>query len=143
MRWRESVWTPGKIKGRISITSPHNINEESIWKTSVIRRRYIRILPGEILLFKTDTWILHESEAFICKALKGEAIVDYAEPLITKHMEASGSPAGWKLMRIDRPLSFLLIKYLATLLYSFHTTVVYYYLTFSLIFMQDLGDSLF
>jgi hypothetical protein len=27
-------------------------------------------------------WILHESEAFICKALKGEAIVAYAEPLI-------------------------------------------------------------
>jgi len=40
------------------------------------------------------TWILHESEAFICKALKGEAIVYYAEPLITPHMEASGSPAG-------------------------------------------------
>jgi len=41
-----------------------------------------------------NTWILHESEAFICKALKGEAIVHYAEPLITKRMEASGSPAG-------------------------------------------------
>jgi len=41
-----------------------------------------------------NTWILHESEAFICKALKGEAIVHYAEPLITKQMEASGSPAG-------------------------------------------------
>jgi len=40
------------------------------------------------------TWILHESEAFICKALKGEAIVHYAEPLITQQMEASGSPAG-------------------------------------------------
>jgi hypothetical protein len=30
----------------------------------------------------------------MCKALKGEAIVYYAEPLITQHMEASGSPAG-------------------------------------------------
>ncbi len=40
------------------------------------------------------TWILHESEAFICKALKGEAIVYYAESLITRHMKASGSPAG-------------------------------------------------
>jgi len=40
------------------------------------------------------TWILHEQEAFICKALKGEAIVDYAEPLITQQMKASGSPKG-------------------------------------------------
>ena len=45
-------------------------------------------------------WILHELEAFICKALKGEAIVNYASPLITQQMEASGSPAllgrSWK-----------------------------------------------
>jgi hypothetical protein len=27
-------------------------------------------------------------------ALKGEAIVSYASPLITQQMEASGSPAG-------------------------------------------------
>jgi hypothetical protein len=48
------------------------------------------------------TWILHGSEAFICKALKREAIVDYAKPLIMKGaesvirriMKASGSPAG-------------------------------------------------
>jgi hypothetical protein len=33
--------------------------------------------------------ILHELEAFICKALKGEAIVNYCEPLITQHMRAS------------------------------------------------------
>jgi len=39
------------------------------------------------------TWILHESEAIICKALKGEAIEAYAEPLITQQMKASGSPA--------------------------------------------------
>jgi hypothetical protein len=57
---------------------------------------------------------LHESEAFICKALKGEAIVDYAEPLIAQQMEASGSPKGRKLMRFDRPSSFFLIKQLAT-----------------------------
>jgi hypothetical protein len=51
---------------------------------------------------KNIAWILHESEVFICKALKGEAIVDYAEPLIMKGaesairriMKASGSPAG-------------------------------------------------
>ena len=43
---------------------------------------------------------MDESEAFICKALKGEAIVAYAAPLITKGavsstrrvMKASGSP---------------------------------------------------
>jgi len=33
---------------------------------------------------------LHELEAFICKALQGEAIVSYCEPLITQHMKASG-----------------------------------------------------
>jgi hypothetical protein len=40
---------------------------------------------------------LHESEAFICKALKAEkaeAIVHYASALITQQMEASGSPEG-------------------------------------------------
>jgi hypothetical protein len=46
-----------------------------------------------------DTWTLHESEAFICKALQGEVIVNYASPWITQQMEASGPPAGWKLMR--------------------------------------------
>ena len=40
--------------------------------------------------FPGVTWILHESEAFICKTLKGEAIVNYAEPLITQQMKASG-----------------------------------------------------
>jgi hypothetical protein len=48
------------------------------------------------------TWILQESEVIICKALKGEAIADYAESLIMKGaesairriMKASGSPAG-------------------------------------------------
>jgi hypothetical protein len=39
-------------------------------------------------------WVLHESEAFICKALKGMAIVAYADPLITQQMKASGSPEG-------------------------------------------------
>jgi len=45
-------------------------------------------------VWKVKTWMLHESEAFICKALKGKAIVAYAEPLITQQMKASGSPAG-------------------------------------------------
>ena len=40
------------------------------------------------------TWILHESEVFICKALKGEVVVIYFEPLITQQMKASGSPEG-------------------------------------------------
>ena len=39
-----------------------------------------------------NTWILHGSEAFICKALKGEVVVCYFEPLITQQMKASGSP---------------------------------------------------
>jgi len=42
---------------------------------------------------------LNVLEAFICKALKGEAIVSYCEPLITQKMEASGSLFGYKLMR--------------------------------------------
>ena len=41
-------------------------------------------------------WILHGSEAFICKALKAEAIVHYASALITQQMEASGSPVRVK-----------------------------------------------
>jgi hypothetical protein len=40
------------------------------------------------------SWILHGSEAFICKAFKVEAIVNYASALITQQMEASGSPNG-------------------------------------------------
>jgi hypothetical protein len=40
------------------------------------------------------TWILHESEAFICKAWKGAAIVDYCKSLLTQLMEASDSPEG-------------------------------------------------
>ena len=93
------------------------------------------------------TWILHESEAFICKALKGEAIVHYAEPLIMngavsaarRVMEASGSPAGWKLMRLNRPSSFLLIRYLALLLYFSQLLVFNIISPISLIFMQDPG----
>jgi hypothetical protein len=45
------------------------------------------------------TWILHEPEAFIGKASKGEDVGCYFEPLVTQHMEASGSPCGWNLMR--------------------------------------------
>ena len=54
-------------------------------------REYLHFRHFEFFI---ATWILHESEAFICKALKGEAIVAYAEPLITQHMKASGSPEG-------------------------------------------------
>ena len=39
-------------------------------------------------------WILHESEAFIGKASKGDVVVLYFEPLATQHMKASGSPEG-------------------------------------------------
>jgi hypothetical protein len=45
------------------------------------------------------TWILHESEAFIGKASKGDVVVLYFESLATQHMEASDSPEGLKLMR--------------------------------------------
>jgi hypothetical protein len=38
------------------------------------------------------TWILHESEAIIGKASKGEVVVHYFESLATQHMKASGSP---------------------------------------------------
>jgi hypothetical protein len=37
---------------------------------------------------------LHEPEAFICKAFKGEAIVNHASVLITQQVEASGLSAG-------------------------------------------------
>ena len=40
------------------------------------------------------TWILHESEAFIGKASKGDVVVFYFESLATQHMKASGSPEG-------------------------------------------------
>ena len=39
------------------------------------------------------------SEAFICKALRAETIVDYVSALITPQMEVSGSPEGKKEMR--------------------------------------------
>ncbi|RLB79536.1 MAG: hypothetical protein DRH24_12335 [Deltaproteobacteria bacterium] len=52
-------------------------------------------LPGRPMLSgNSNTLILHESGAFIWKALKGEVIVYYYEPLITQQMEASGSPFG-------------------------------------------------
>ena len=49
-------------------------------------------LPG--LTLKFNTWILHESEAFIGKASKGDVVVLYFESLATQHMKASGSPNG-------------------------------------------------
>jgi hypothetical protein len=43
---------------------------------------------------EADTWILHESEALIGKASKGDVVVFYFEPLATQHMKVSGSPKG-------------------------------------------------
>ena len=43
---------------------------------------------------KFATWILHESEAFIGKASKGDVVELYFEPLATQHMKASDSPEG-------------------------------------------------
>jgi hypothetical protein len=40
------------------------------------------------------TWILHESQAFIGKASKGDVVILYFESLATQHMNASGSPEG-------------------------------------------------
>ncbi len=56
-------------------------------------------IAASIRAFQINTWILHESEAFIGKASKGEDVVFYFEPLVTQLMEASGSPSGWNLMR--------------------------------------------
>ena len=47
----------------------------------------------------STTWILHESEAFVGKASKGDVVVLYFKPLATQHMEASGSPKELILMR--------------------------------------------
>ena len=41
-----------------------------------------------------NTWILHESEAFIGKASKGDVVALYFESLATQPMKASGSPEG-------------------------------------------------
>ena len=52
----------------------------------------VAFTPAKKALMVCVTWILHESEAFMCKALKAETIVNYASALITQQMEASGSP---------------------------------------------------
>jgi len=49
---------------------------------------------AEIERYRFNPWILHESEAFIGKASKGDVVVLYFEPLATQHMKASGSPNG-------------------------------------------------
>jgi len=46
---------------------------------------------------------LHESEAFIGKACKGEVVFLYFEPLGTKHMKASGLPDLSGVARIAKP----------------------------------------
>lgn len=38
--------------------------------------------------------MLHESEGFICKALKGATIVNHCKPFIAQQIEACGSPDG-------------------------------------------------
>lgn len=43
---------------------------------------------------QVQVWVLHESEAFIGKASKGEVVVFYSEPLATQSMGASGLPSG-------------------------------------------------
>ncbi len=90
----------GNVAGRLLATPPGEIAlsaivlfelEVGIAKSTAPRKRKTQLQEFALLV---NTWILHESEAFICKALKGEAIVHYAEPLITQQMKASGSPAG-------------------------------------------------
>ena len=70
------------------------------------------VIQSYFILFTINldiTWILQESEAFIGKASKGEDVVYYFEPLVTQHMEASGSPFGWNMMRKkdDHPINLL------------------------------------
>jgi hypothetical protein len=106
--------------------------------------RLSRLFDSSMVAFSVfggDTWVLHESEAFICKALKGKAIGAYADPLITPQMKASGSPAGGKLIRLIRPSSFLLTGYIDLLHNSSQHSVIYYYPNLSLIFMQDSGST--
>ncbi len=47
-----------------------------------------------VRLVERLTRIFHELEGFIGKAFKGAAVLRYRKPLITQHMEASGSPEG-------------------------------------------------
>ena len=62
-------------------------------QNSIYAFRFIIFLIFEII------WSVHESEAFLGKASKGEGVARYFEPLGTQHKEASGSPNGWNLMR--------------------------------------------
>ena len=52
-----------------------------------------QMMPGRCPLSR----ILHEFEAFICKAFKGTAVLMYRTPLITQQMDASGSPDWVKI----------------------------------------------
>ncbi|MGD2016122.1 MAG: hypothetical protein PVG84_20415, partial [Desulfobacterales bacterium] len=54
----------------------------------------ISLVLFRIQFYHVNAWILHESEAFIGKASKGDVVVLYFEPLATQHMEASGSSNG-------------------------------------------------
>jgi len=61
---------------------------------------------------------LHESEAFICKALKGKAIVAYAEPLIIRLRRTDESlrpiePMAYAPVGERRERKFLIISALS------------------------------
>jgi hypothetical protein len=56
-------------------------------------RAYLPVIWKMVVIFAL-AWIFHELEALIGKALKGLAIFQYAEPLMTPHMKVSSSPIG-------------------------------------------------
>jgi hypothetical protein len=52
----------------------------------------LKLGEGEAQVYGIPTWVLHELEAFIGKASKGDVVVFYFESLATQHMKVSGSP---------------------------------------------------
>jgi hypothetical protein len=115
-----------------------------------LRQRFVLFYFFSPEINEAITWILHESEGFICKALKGDVVVFNFEPLITQQMKASGSPAllgrsskseaqRVKINEINRRSSSLPIRYFALLLKASQPIVIKYYSNFSLIFMHDSG----
>jgi hypothetical protein len=52
---------------------------------------------------------LHELEAFICKALKSEAIVHYAEPLIIRLRRTDGSLQLARRVKINEIRSTIIL----------------------------------
>lgn len=49
--------------------------------------------------------IFHASDALICKALRGEAVVNYRKPLKTKQMGVSGSAHRVKIFQLKKEKS--------------------------------------